>query len=599
MQRRTRTVRGRRGPRVGCAIAVVAAVSCSDGTVECPSGCPAGFTCFYGECLPGGDAGFDVEIAPDVETDVAADGGDAGGDADADADAGAGDDAGADADGGADGDGDADADADGDAGGDADADGGADADGHADDGGCVPSPPEVCNGRDDDCDGVTDEGFPCLPGAAVGCTTTCGSAGVGFCRADCSLPAPAECAPPPETCNGVDDDCDRMCDDGWECCAGSSASCSTSCGTTGTASCSAACTPGECRPPAETCNGIDDDCDTICDNGRACCAGRTTACRTTCGSTGTQVCSAACTLPSTCTPPAEICGNLVDDDCDTAIDEGCGGSNDTCAGALNVSAGGTFTGSTAGYFHESLPPRACVPSDTDPPNLVPDAYFFFDLTVASDVFVHTDDTDFDTVLYVGTTCGGADLGCNDDVNPASSPGFYNKSAVAARALAPGRYWITLDGFYDSWDSGPYSLSVYITPTDVAGDRCGSPSYIAPGGAAAIGTTCAFSNEYEGSCGGRGAEGVYYFAVPTGGATPTISTCNGGSPVDAVLYLRSDCPTPSSAVACNDNDAGCLGAYPGAARLGPTLGPGIYFLFVDTARADPTLCGAYQVDITGL
>ena len=77
-----------------------------------------------------------------------------------------------------------------------------------------PGAAEICNGADDDCDGVADQTFACVRGASSACTTSCGSAGTGTCTATCALAAAADCAPPPEACNGVDDDCDGFVDDG-------------------------------------------------------------------------------------------------------------------------------------------------------------------------------------------------------------------------------------------------------------------------------------------------------------------------------------------------------------------------------------------------
>ena len=181
---------------------------------------------------------------------------------------------------------------------------------------CTP-PAEACNGLDDDCDTTADDGFACSPGGTGSCATPCGSAGTRACTAGCTWDA---CVAPVEACNGRDDDCDTMADDGFECAAGAVATCTTSCGSTGTRSCSASCAWQPCVPPPEACNGRDDNCDTQVDETSECVPGSTQACTLSCGSTGQRNCSAACTWDA-CVPPAETC-NGRDDDCDTAVDEG-------------------------------------------------------------------------------------------------------------------------------------------------------------------------------------------------------------------------------------------------------------------------------------
>ena len=81
---------------------------------------------------------------------------------------------------------------------------------------CDP-PMENCNGADDDCDGETDEGYPCIEGTAVACTTPCGLAGTGLCAAGCELPTRVACASPAEACNGCDDTRDGSTDEGCAC----------------------------------------------------------------------------------------------------------------------------------------------------------------------------------------------------------------------------------------------------------------------------------------------------------------------------------------------------------------------------------------------
>ncbi len=191
---------------------------------------------------------------------------------------------------------------------------------------CTP-PAEVCgNNRDDDCDAMIDEGC-CTSG--VPCTTTCATQGMLSCATMGML---ARCVPPAEACNGRDDDCDGMIDNGFMCVPGTSTACTTTCGSASTRTCSAACAPGACTPPAERCNGRDDDCDGTADNGFACVSGAMGNCPTACGSTGRRTCTGACAW-DTCVPPAEVC-NGVDDNCNATCDEGftcCARSTRACS----------------------------------------------------------------------------------------------------------------------------------------------------------------------------------------------------------------------------------------------------------------------------
>ncbi|MBN1770197.1 MAG: hypothetical protein JXB32_02955 [Deltaproteobacteria bacterium] len=211
---------------------------------------------------------------------------------------------------------------------------------------------EACNGIDDDGDGACDEDFDCCRGSTGTCPTSCGSTGVRTCSSACSW---GPCTPPAETCNGVDDDCDTLADDGFGCALGTTGTCPTSCGTTGTRSCGAGCVWSACGPPSELCNGRDDDCDTSCDEGWACCVGSTRACTTTCSTTGGQTCSGGCSWGA-CVPPAEAC-NGSDDDCDGACDEDFGCCRNTTGGCTtSCGSAGTRTCSTSCAWGSCAPP---------------------------------------------------------------------------------------------------------------------------------------------------------------------------------------------------------------------------------------------------
>jgi hypothetical protein len=208
---------------------------------------------------------------------------------------------------------------------------------------CTPGEPsdEVCNGIDDDCDGEADEG--------LGDVVTCGAGACQTAVVQCSGASEIACVPgvpSDETCNGIDDDCNGLTDEGLPqrltCGTGECMRTVEFC-TNGAAG---VCTPGS--PVQEICNGLDDDCDGTPDNG----FGTTITCGT--GECRRTVTNCEGTGPGSCTPgaaSAEVCNGL-DDDCDDEVDEGldvmvsCGVG--ACRRSIVECLGGTPRSCTAG-----------------------------------------------------------------------------------------------------------------------------------------------------------------------------------------------------------------------------------------------------------
>ncbi len=199
---------------------------------------------------------------------------------------------------------------------------------------------ELCDGKDNDCDGLIDSfGLACFPAGMAGCTlagpaVTCGAAPgdrwscQGLCRTGVLTCAGGVCGgactgaitPGAElACDLVDNDCDGAVDEGF----GVGDPCGP--GLSGRGPCrpgTLQCAEGALRcvggvPPAEeTCNAVDDDCDGTVDNLPGSCGSTTGECQP-----GRWVCQegvAVCLEGRA--PASEVCDGK-DNDCDGEIDE--------------------------------------------------------------------------------------------------------------------------------------------------------------------------------------------------------------------------------------------------------------------------------------
>lgn len=187
---------------------------------------------------------------------------------------------------------------------------------------------EVCDGIDNDCDGLVDEGL----------RNACGA---------------CEDEDPDELCDGFDNDCDTLIDEGL----------ANACGTCGA------------EVPEEACgDGLDNDCDGLVDEGCSCRGEETCypgpeltrnvgAC-----AEGTRTCEGE--FWSECndavTPTSEVCDG-VDNDCDGLVDEGpggcsiCGPQQEVCDGIDNDCDGfiDEFVTNSCGRCDEDEPEEIC------------------------------------------------------------------------------------------------------------------------------------------------------------------------------------------------------------------------------------------------
>jgi len=206
---------------------------------------------------------------------------------------------------------------------------------------------ETCNGVDDDCDGEIDEDFTTLGDACTdGDLGACEGTGTQQCNAagddtECVITNPGA-MPQPETCDGTDENCNGLIDEGLTCTGG--------------------CTP---TGLTDLCDGVDDDCDGAIDEDDP-------AIGTSCGASDTAPCMFGMNLciggnivcVGEVPPGTEICNGL-DDDCDGEADNlaMCPAETSCIEGACRLAcAGGEFNCPSGFDCITQADGSFCVPS---------------------------------------------------------------------------------------------------------------------------------------------------------------------------------------------------------------------------------------------
>ena len=368
---------------------------------------------------------------------------------------------------------------------------------------------EICNGVDDDCDTLIDEGFTLYCDVPGGTTSAslCADPGERVCDGvddNCDgeideglLNACGTCgAAPTETCNGIDDDCDGPIDEGGVC-AG-------------------------CVPDPEICDGIDNDCDMAIDEGLTrICGTDTGAC-----TTGVETCSAGAWGSCTGTgPTAESCNGL-DDDCDGVIDQitrPCGSSTGSCRAGTETCMSGAWTGMCVGGIGPTM--EVC----------------------------NTADDDCDGSTDEGNPGGGA--GCGSSIG-ACSPGSL--TCMGGTLVCTGGTGPTMETCNSADDDCDGATDEGVPTGGACGTcgegvlRCVSGGFVCQGDRSPSAEAC---NGLDDDCDGSTDEGN-----PGGGATcgSSVGVCMPGTLTCSAGVLTCTGETPPGAEACNTLDDDCDG-----------------------------------------
>jgi Zn-dependent metalloprotease len=137
-------------------------------------------------------------------------------------------------------------------------------------------------------------------------------------------------------------------------------------------------------------------------------------------------------------------------------------SNDECSGAITLSSGVAFTSTSLGA-------TGVITSSCSDASDFTDVWFKFTSANAGTATISTSGSVIDTVISVYATCGGAELGCNDDESYPS----ITTSKLSLAVTAGATYYIRLAG----WSSETGAYTILVTAPSGGGGGGGSLSNV--------------------------------------------------------------------------------------------------------------------------
>lgn len=230
-----------------------------------------------------------------------------------------------------------------------------------------------------------------------------------------------------------------------------------------------------------------------------------------------------------------------------------------CARAIALTPGAVLRADSSLGSHEFAP--SCVRGSA------PACVFSLDVAERSELRVSLESSNFDGALALyGAGEPPRELRCVDD-----APSGDVHHARFELAVAPGRYWVVVDG--TNGEAGEFELFSELEPLPSVSAACARPRELASASSTRDSTRGGI-NLFSATCGGgaQGPEHVYELTLERPGRIRVRQQAE----YDGSLYLRAHCEDASSELACNDD-------FGSSARslISAKLNAGAYYLFSDS------------------
>jgi hypothetical protein len=249
-------------------------------------------------------------------------------------------------------------------------------------------------------------------------------------------------------------------------------------------------------------------------------------------------------------------------------------ANDNCVNAISIAVGDSLPGTTLNATNSAV--GSCGQQSANSP----DVWYSFTAPYAGQFRIDTcDAVGYDTLLSMYTSCGSAELTCNDD-SICSFGG--SRSSIVATYASGETVLVRVSGFREA--SGAFVLNasaITPPPPPPANDACVNAAPLTDGAAQVYNSTSATD---EGltltDCPITMYNDIFYTYTATCTGDATISTC--GTSFDTILAVFGECGAPQ--VTCNDDTAACGGAGVQSSVTFPVVSGSTYTVAVGSFRS---------------